>query len=78
MAAVPEATLNTGGTDSGALGALKPQLGNQRLLVAGIAAVVAVMVVVLLWNLVGRPEATETAVLRRVAPLWRRLTGAPG
>lgn len=50
MAAVPEATLNTGGTDSGALGALKPQLGNKLLLVAGIAAVVAVMVVVLLWS----------------------------
>ena len=45
MAAVPEATLNSGG-----FGALKPQLGNKLLLIAGIAAVVAVMVVVWLWS----------------------------
>lgn len=50
MAAVPEATLNTGGGYAGGLGALKPQLGSKLLLVAGIAAVVAVMVVVWLWS----------------------------
>ena len=50
MAAVPEATLNTGGLNAGGLGALKPQLGNKLLLIAGIAAVAAVMVVVWLWS----------------------------
>lgn len=34
--------------------------------------------IMLLWFLAGRPEATETAVLRRVVPLWQRLTRAPG
>lgn len=50
MAAVPEATLNSGGPNAGGFGALKPQLGNKLLLIAGIAAVVAVMVVVWLWS----------------------------
>jgi len=43
---------------------------------AAFGAVVYVSLVGALWFAVGRPEATETAILRRVGPLWHRLAGS--
>lgn len=45
---------------------------------SAMGALLYAAIVLLLWVAAGRPEATETALLRRLAPLWRRVAGAAG